>query len=81
MSGVMGLFLFTALHLTLSIPFKVEEIFQLSFRGLTNPASQCIILMMFKYWQTDQDFSLWAIAVFSWPAGAGGMPSFAQKSK
>ena len=60
MSGVMGLFLFTALSLTLSVPFKVDEIYQLSFRGLTNPASKCTILKMFKYWQTDEDFNLQA---------------------
>ena len=49
MSGVIGLFLFTSVPLTLSIPFKVEEMNQLSFNGLLKPASRCMTLTMFKY--------------------------------
>ena len=51
MSGVMGLFLFTALHLTLPVPFKVEEICQLSFRGLTTlPPSVLFCLRLADWW-------------------------------
>ena len=52
-SGVTGLFLFAAVPFALSIPFKVEEMNQLSFNGLLKPASRCMTLTMFKYGRTD----------------------------
>ena len=59
-SGVIGLFLFTAVPFTLSIPFKVEEMNQLSFNGLLKPASRCMTLAMFKYCRTDAGRTLLA---------------------
>ena len=78
MSGVIGLFLFTTVPLTLSIPFKVEEkMNQLSFNGLLKPASRCMTLTMFKYCRTDAGRSRLAkeaayIAIVFSFAGTGG---------
>ena len=52
-SGEIGLFRFTAVPFALSMPFKVEEMNQLSFNGLLKPASRCLTLTMFKYCRTD----------------------------
>ena len=43
-----ALVLFTAVPLTLSIHFKVEEMNQLPFNGLLKPASRCMTLTMFN---------------------------------
>ncbi len=86
MSGVIGLFLFTAVPLTLSIPFKVEEMNQLSFNGLLKPASRCMTLTMFKYCRTDAGRSRLAkqaeyIAIVFSFAGTGGTHSSVQKRR
>ena len=86
MSGVIGLFLFTAVPLTLCIPFKVEEMNQLSFNGLLKPASRCMTLTMFKYCRTDAGRSRLAkqaayIAIVFSFAGTGGTHSSVQKRR
>ena len=86
MSGVIGLFLFTAVPLTLSIPFKVEEMNQLSFNGLLKSASRCMTLTMFKYCRTDAGRSRLAkeaayIAIVFSFTGTGGTHSSVQKRR
>ena len=49
-SGVIRLF---SVHSRTFMPFKVEEMNQLSFNGLLKPASRCMTLTMFKYCRTD----------------------------
>ena len=75
-----------AVPLTLSIPFNVEEMNQLSFNGLLKPASRCMTLTMFKYCRTDAGRSRLAkqaayIAIVFSFAGTGGTHSSVQKRR
>lgn len=86
MEEVMGNFCWVMSPLSLRRPFKIEDKYQLSDKGLGQPASKCINRTMFKYCLIEEKLSLVAKNAiyrprFAGVTGTGEIPRLKQNCK